>query len=249
MSIIRRSPPGSKVHQVSSESDISNIEPENPLNYVGRRQKKTRNEDQRKGIDDSLKDELLSMLTNWKKDQDLILSKLCSDIAELKQQNANIQSTNIEMEKALTFISTKYEGMNTKIINLERERKENYNYILSLENRLEDVQKRLKSTVIEFRNLPTPAQNIKQETQQDLCDLVQKICDVLNVNFHPSEIKDIFRIKTKAGVSTVITELTSVLSKNKILSGAKEFNKININNKLSSKSIGLSSSTMPNIYI
>ncbi|CAG5038521.1 unnamed protein product [Parnassius apollo] len=129
MSIIRRSPPGSKVHQVSSESDISNIEPENPLNYVGRRQKKPRNEDQRKGIDDSLKDELLSMLTNWKKDQDLTL---------------------------------------------KRERKENYNYILSLENRLEDVQKRLKSTVIEFRNLPTPAQNIKQETQQDLCDLVQK---------------------------------------------------------------------------
>ncbi|CAG5032493.1 unnamed protein product [Parnassius apollo] len=94
---------------------------------LGGDRKKPRNEDQRKGIDDSLKDELLSMLTNWKKDQDLILSKLCSDIAELKQQNANIQSTNIEMEKALTFISTQYEDMNTKIINLERERKENYN--------------------------------------------------------------------------------------------------------------------------
>ncbi|CAG5058118.1 unnamed protein product [Parnassius apollo] len=70
------------------------------------------------------------------------LSKLCSDIAELKQQNANIQSTNIEMEKALTFISTQYEDMNTKIIILERERKKNYNYILSMENRLEDVQKK-----------------------------------------------------------------------------------------------------------
>ncbi|CAG4934961.1 unnamed protein product [Parnassius apollo] len=164
MSIIRRSPRGNKVHQVSSKSDISNIEPENLLNYVGRRQKGHRNEDQRKGIDDFLKDEiLLSMLPNWKKDQVLILSKFCSDIVELKQQNTNVQSTNIEMENALTFISTQYEDMNNKIINLERERKENYNYILSLENRLEDVQKRLKFTVIEFRNLPTPAQNIKQE--------------------------------------------------------------------------------------
>lgn len=238
---MQRSPPGTAVPHAISENDLTSLD---PLDYVGRRQKRLRREDQ-DCEEPSLKDELLTLLSNWKKDQDLVLNKLSSDIAELKLQNSNIQSTAADLEKAVQFMSSQYEELKSKLVILERERKENIVYIDTLESKIDDLQKRLKSTTIEFRNLPPISPSVKQETQRDLCDLVQKTCDVFKAPVHPSEIKDIYRIKNRSGATTVVTELTSVLSKNKILNGVREFNKTNHNNKLSSTSIGLPGPQIP----
>ncbi|CAB3229221.1 unnamed protein product [Arctia plantaginis] len=242
-----RTPPGKpNVSQhVLSESDIANLDPETPLSFVGRRPKIPRKEDSQKSEDSTLKEELLSLLTNWKKDQDATLSKLCADMAELKQQNCNIQATSDELEKSIKFMSSQYEDIRGKLLEMERERTENLSYIITLENKIEDMQKKLKSTVIEFRNLP---QQVKDETQQDLCELVQKTCSSVNTSIESSEIRDIFRLTTKLGTSIVVTDLTTVLIKNRILSGVREFNQTHPNNKLSSLTIGLSGPTKP-IYV
>ncbi|CAH2208199.1 jg3171 [Pararge aegeria aegeria] len=135
-----------KVHHVASEGDITKLDPENPLLYLSRRQKRPRNETQDKSEevlgDQCLKEELLDLLTNWKKDQDVALSKLSLDITELKKQKSVIQASNTQLEQSLQFILQQYEDMKDKFLILERDRKEKLNYITTLESKLEEMQKR-----------------------------------------------------------------------------------------------------------
>ncbi|XP_013200662.1 uncharacterized protein LOC106143184 [Amyelois transitella] len=251
MSKIQRTPPGNKGLQISSESDITNLDPEIPLNYLSKRMKRSRNDDHSTSEENIPRDELLSLLTQWKKEQDKVIDKLFLDIAELKKQNACIQSSSSEVEKSMQFLSKQYDELKNKLLEMEQERMENKRYISSLESQIDDMQKRLKFTVVEVRNLPVaPAavQQNRQETQQDLTDLMLKTCGALNVDISTSDIKDIYRIKNKIGSSVVVTELNSVITKNKILNGVKDYNKINPHNKLSSSSVGLAGSCVP-IYV
>ncbi|KAL4716003.1 hypothetical protein ACJJTC_013303 [Scirpophaga incertulas] len=100
---------------------------------------------------------------------------------------------------------------------MEQERREDLNYIASLENKVDNLQKKLKFTVIEFRNLPCEVESVRNETQEDLCNLIQKTCKVIQADIDQCEIKDIFRVKRKTGADTVVADLTSVLAKNRIL--------------------------------
>lgn len=242
-----------KVPHGASEGDISKLDPENPLLILTRRQKRPRNEILVNSDEDivgpSLKEELLEMLTNWKKDQDAALTRLSRDIAELKTQNSKIQATNVQLEQTISFMSSQYEDMRAKLISFENERKESRSHIASLELKIEDLQKRSKFTVVEIRNVPTvPHQSVKRETQQDLTNLIQKTCAVLGVDIQSGEIKDVYSIKTKSGSSTIVTELTTVVSRNKILRAAKEYNKCNPNSKLTTTTLGLPGPNMP-VYI
>lgn len=244
MSLTRRTPPTVKVQHVSSESDVSNLELDNVLS-AGRRHKRLRGADQDPTEEKDLREDLLSLLTDWKKEQDKTLNKLCTEISELKIQNSKIQSAYGDMEKALQFLSTQYEDIKNKFLEMQRERKESLNYINILENKLNDLDRKAKLAIVEFRNLPLTKSNIRPVSQEELCNFIFTICDKFNVDVQPSDIKDIYKIENKSGNFTVVTEFTSVLKKNKILNGAKEFNRTNFKNKLSSETIGLSGPASP----
>ncbi|KAL4704868.1 hypothetical protein ACJJTC_019446 [Scirpophaga incertulas] len=218
MSKLLRTPPEHTIHHVSSEGDISTLHAVTPTKYehVGRKPKRIR-VDSASPENSSFKDELLTMLTNWKKDQDHTFSLLRLEILQLKEQGAAIQATNTEMEKSLNFMSQQYEDLQEKLLRMEQERREDLNYIASLENKVDNLQKKLKFTVIEFRNLPCEVESVRNETQQDLCNLIQKTCKVIQADIDQCEIKDIFRVKMKTGADTVVADLTSVLAKNRIL--------------------------------
>ncbi|CAG9785623.1 unnamed protein product [Diatraea saccharalis] len=247
MSKTQRTPPKGGVQHVASEGDICSLDPENIFSYKSKRSKRLRTDNQNKNDEDSLKDELFTMLSNWKKDQDDTLKKLCSDITELKLQNSKIQSASMEMEKSMHFMSRQYDEIKDKLFSMERERKENMQYISILENKIHDMEKKLKSTVIEVRNIPLNSSQIRQETQQELCELFQKTCDAVKVPIQQSEIKDIYRVNNKYG-TVLITDLNSVITKNKVLNAVREHNKNNSNNKLSTTLIGLPGPKTP-IYI
>lgn len=107
----------------ASENDICNLDSDTILDFAPKRQKRSRNKEDDLSESSSFKAELMAMLSNWKKDQDLMMKKLCSDIAELKQQNAHIQTTNDELEKAVKFMSLQYEDIKEKLLTMERERR------------------------------------------------------------------------------------------------------------------------------
>lgn len=240
---VARSPPTGSLHQCSSETDVARLDVEK----LGRRQKRRRGEETGEISEHSLKsfrEEMLSILKDWKADQDITLKKLCADVAEVKQQNVKIQQSNEDIEKAIDFLSKQYDNINAKVDTLERERKDNLAHIASLENKIYYIQKSLKSTVFEIRNVPAS----KPESKQDLLKIVQDTCNTLNVDVQPSQIKDIYRVVNKSGLTSVVAECTSTFTRDAILSGAKLYNQQNKNNKLSSSSIGMQGKSVP-IYI
>lgn len=228
-----------------SEGNLSKLDPDN-LTSLTRRQKRPRNEAQdQKDDEPTLKEELLDLLTNWKKEQDAAFKKLTSEIYTLKEQNLKAQETNAQVEKSLQFISSQYEDLKEKLIVMDKERKESKNYIAALEHKIDELQKRAKFSVFEIRNLP---QQNTFETQEDLCNIVNKTCSVLGAEIQPSEIKDVYRLKTKTATSTIVTEMTTVVAKNKILKAVKDYNKNNSGSKLSTSTLGISGPKIP-IYL
>ncbi|KAJ2937225.1 hypothetical protein O0L34_g19304 [Tuta absoluta] len=243
---VRTPPMISDLPQTSSEGDMTKLDPDNLLINAGKRQKRLRSDDH---TENEPTTDLTTLLNNWKKDQDITLNRLTADMAILKQQNSNIQASTLYLEESMKFISKQYEDMKERVVKLENERTEHLNHIISLENKIDEHEKRYKSTVIEFRNIPLPAsQPVRRESQQELCNIVQTACKTMKVEVHPSDIKDIFSIKTKTGSSTIITELNSTITRNSILKSAKELNKQTSQNKLSSAALGLPGPSVP-IYV
>ncbi|KAG7298917.1 hypothetical protein JYU34_017375 [Plutella xylostella] len=197
MPILPKSPKQSSAHpqHYASESDISNLPDTNePLSSnVSKRMKRSRNSSEEDSYClKSFKSEILQMLQELKSDQNTSMNNLLKEIAEVKQQNTMIQKSNEEIEQSISFLSNKYEDMKNTIDCLEKERKLNTTIIQSLEDKIEDMQRNLKSTSLEIRNVPMPS----SESKKDLIKTVQDICKVTNSDLLYSEIKDAYR-KTK----------------------------------------------------
>ncbi|CAK1599750.1 unnamed protein product [Parnassius mnemosyne] len=177
MSKLIRSPPGRSMQHTLSDSDVSSIVPTPATpSYISKRNKR-----QRESSDEQLssfKDEIRNMLDEWKNTQKSLINKLVSDIAEIKQQNIQIQRSNKEIEKALDFLNNQYEDMKKK---------------------------------------------------------------------EPTN-KDVFRLNSKTGKTTIVTEFTSVIVKNSVIQAAKTFNKQHPDQRLNSAMIGFKEQVRP-IYV
>lgn len=243
MSRLLRSPTNSDLQRTVSDSDVVNTPSQNtPPNFVSQRKRPRQSSEERFC---SFKDEIKVMLSEWKETQNTLLNKLVAEVAEIKQQNAEIKHTNEEIEKSLQFINEKYEDMKKKVEDLEGERKEHLLKIASLESEIGEVQRNLKSATIELRNVPKTTDT---ETKTDLCNIIEKTCQVIDVNIQATNIRDVFRVTSKAGKSTIVAELTTVIMKNHIIQGAKAFNEKHPDQRLNSGHIGFKGVITP-IYI
>lgn len=138
---------------------------------------------------------------------------------ELQSTILSLQDQNNQLTKSVEVMSIKYDDFLAKISNLESERKEDKRIIGFLEDKLEFLEKKARSTGIEIRNVSKK----EGETKEDLCLLLKSIGKTINVNIADHDIKDIYR--TKAKDSPIIAELTTVIEKEKFFAGVKSFNK------------------------
>uniref|UniRef100_A0A1E1WQT7 FP protein C-terminal domain-containing protein n=1 Tax=Pectinophora gossypiella TaxID=13191 RepID=A0A1E1WQT7_PECGO len=231
---VTRSPPqpsNSEIKQVQSEPDIplatSGEDFEN-INITSRH-KRPRVETSPKSELQDFKTEFKEMLTSWKLEseknllkivekQDSTTSKLMTDIAELKTQNSEIQKTNLDIEKSMSFISQQYEDMAKQINALQNERQELKNTIKNLQLQVQDLQFKSRPSSIEIRNVP----NKDKETPADLLNVVSSVGSALKVKIGPENVRDIYRLPAKPGNrKTIIAELTSVQTKNLIISSVR----------------------------
>lgn len=217
-----------------SDSDVSNASVTSAPSFVSQRNKRQRQSSEEQLL--SFKDDIMNMIDEWKKSQNSLLNKLISEVAEIKTQNTEIKHTNDEIEKSMKFLNTKYEDMLKKIDALEVERKQHLLKINLLETSLDDIQRNLKSSSIELRNVPISSEI---ETKTDLCKIVQRTCNVLDVNVQEMGIRDVFRVNSKSGKGTIVAELASVLLKQDIIQGIKSFKKQNSERSLTSSDIGI----------
>ncbi|KAL4721323.1 hypothetical protein ACJJTC_005355 [Scirpophaga incertulas] len=119
-------------------------------------------------------------------------SSLQSTINEILTQNK-------ELKHSIDFISKKYDEMKIKTDSLEKQRKEDRLYINQLESKVETLEQIILSSKLELKNIPIES----TASKENLCEIVIKATNVLEVPLHQHEIKDIFRIKNKSGFGTI----------------------------------------------
>lgn len=182
--------------------------------------------------------EIRSLIAASNSQQDKKFTLLQSSVNGIKDQNNEIQ-------KSIEFISLQYEEMKNKLEALEAERKHNISYIKSLEDRLDSMERNTRSSSIEIRNVPMKT----NETKEDLTSVIKNIGTALNVKIETSDIRDVFRIPTKAETNKpVIVEFTRVPLKENIISSVKIFNKKDNSNKLNTSHLQIIGAPVP-IYI
>lgn len=239
---VLRSPPKIDSQLTASDSEIHNIDKDSqPQTFVAQRTKRRRQSPESPPISDEFK----SMFMNWKDSQTEMLSKLSVDVAEIKIQNTKICATNAEIEKSLEFIYAQFADLQKKVSKLETENKETLLKVTSLENKVEEMERIIKSSTIEIRNVPV--KNSKIDKNQ-LSNIVINTCKALDVPIDQKDINDVFLVKGKAENITIVTEFTKKVIKSEVIKSAKSYNRRNPNNRLNSTSIGLDNLSKP-IYI
>ncbi|KAL4721159.1 hypothetical protein ACJJTC_017314 [Scirpophaga incertulas] len=140
------------------------------------------------------------------------------------------------------FISKKYDEMKIKTDSLEKQRKEDRLYINQLESKVETLEQVILSSKLELKNIPIES----TASKENLCEIVIKAANVLEVPLHQHEIKDIFRIKNKSGFGTITVDLGYPLwKKEKFIKNARRFNIRNSTNKLNSSHLSLAGPQIP----
>lgn len=245
---VQRSPSSSKTNpptETLSDSDIPSTQKEIVSTpYITTRQhKRARVDGSPKHFLDDFRKEIMDMLHSWKAEHDSFLSKLAQDINDLKSQCKNIQKSNLEIERSMDFINKSYEAIKNRVESLETENKENKNYLLTLDKKLNELQYSTRSANIEIRNVPQK----ENENVQDLTTIVTKIGNLLETPLQSGDLRDIYRAPAKPGTTrNIVVEFSSVQRKYDVLSSVRNYNKArDLGEKLNTHLIGLPGNKQP----
>lgn len=175
------------------------------------------------GDDDDLskfKNELKSMMENFITTQNIRFEKLEKHIMEVKRQNSEIKSTNSEIEKCTKFMSDQIQSIETKINDLETDRKKISLHITDLEDKIDIIQKKSIITCVEIRNIPKKS----DETKEDLYEYINKLSSRLKLPECQGNLRDVYRIpnKSEKSNSTLVVEFSNTLLKYKFLQANKK---------------------------
>ncbi|KAI5633827.1 hypothetical protein NE865_13463 [Phthorimaea operculella] len=160
------------------------------------------------------------------------MRKLFSDLTttqdlRFKELRNSMKEDNEEIRKSIRFLSDKYDNVLTEVKTIQIEKKAEEKRIAALEDKVEFLEKKTCSTLIEIRNVPcfTPEQN-KHESKEHLSSIVKEIGRAVNTDIQDLDIKDIYRLKSPDNIkTTIIVELSTVPKKDKFLAAIKHFNK------------------------
>lgn len=248
---LKRTPPPPTASPVRSESepDLAASTSSRLEQGVTFRQKRPREEITMNDIMDNMKaifkdfreeqdrklDRLQGIITENRELHNKKLDHLQNKIAEIKQQNEDIHLS-------IEFLSQQNAELREKVSRMETEQKESRAYVKTLEDKIDTLERQSKSTAIEIRNIPVP----KAESKEDLLKILQKVSSTLKVSVAASDVCDIFRISTKVPTDKpIICNLNSVLLRDKILRGLRDFNRTHKANKFSTEHIHIQGASQP----
>lgn len=229
--MLKRTPPNSPSSKAANSKNGS--EPKIPL-QKNEEKPENKNVTQRKRKRD---DEELIRMENLMQSMQKMVSDL---VVQQTQQNLKIDSLktaiddikiqNIEIQRSVEFMSQKYDEAVQKIEELKEDTSKNKNYIRVLETKIDSMERSPRASSVELKNIPKE----KVENKESLTVAVQKISQIINQPVQKSEIKEIFRTKSKAeSEGLVIVEFTSSSIKESFLRSVKKFNRENNQDRLS----------------
>ena len=220
----------------------TDLEPEFPSQTVEQDPKVTQRKDKRKftRVDDTdiFMSEMKTLFLNFEKRQNEKHASLEASVAEIKLLNA-------ALKESADFISKKYDDLMVDFNKLSTERTNHLAYIQVLEEKVEHLEKHQKASCLELRNLPLSP----HESKQDLIKIVINTGKTLNVPIGESDIRDVYRLKTKSESNRpILINLTSTIMRSKIIHSLKTYNKSNQNNKFSTATLQLGGPVTP-VYL
>lgn len=193
----------------------------------------------RKRPNEFTKAEIIKMFSDMHKQQDdkmeALIAKVEGGIESHTEQNKNISDS-------IEILAQQCDEMANRIVLLEQEKASDRIYIQTLEAKLESMDRHLRCSSIEMRNVPKKA----GETKEDLHSIVKKIGDVLNVPIQSSEVRDVYRINTKRETNQpIVAEFTTVAMRDRIIDCVKAYNKKYTTSKLSTQNLKLEGPSSP----
>lgn len=218
-----------------SESDLLVDNNFTSPNYISTRCKRKRDEDIHVDFE------------NFKKEMRDMMSKRDGEIDKITPALNEIKQTNKSIEASLSFLISQNEDLKKKVESLETQIKKDKDYIVVLEDKLEEAQRSSRKTCIEIKNVPKQS----NETTETLIKYVSTLATNLNCQVNDSDIRDIYRVqsKRKDKINTsIIVETRSTILKSDIIKRCKTFNIKNIQ-KLRAKHLGIKTNEETPIYI
>lgn len=164
------------------------------------------------GCTDDLLSEFKQMFEELHSSQESRFTALNSSIGTLIEQNS-------EIKKTVETMSSQYDALVTKFEALEKDNQLYKARIKSLETKIDILERDSKSTSIELRNIPKP----DDENKQSLFTIIKNIALALGSvpQIQDTEIRDIFRTKTKA----IVVNFTTTTTKENLVQRYKDYNK------------------------
>lgn len=224
-----------------SESNIpEQVGLRTPPNFVNQRTKTKRGPDYDNDALLELKEEIKHMISSMMATQN-------EDIRKIYSTLVGIKNTNTSIESAMANLSAQNEDLQKKIEQLEIRSKRDNDYIIILEDKIEDLQRGSRKSSLELKNVP----KMVNESKDDLVNMITTLSDVVKSRIEPRDIKDIYRVqnkRTNTKNSTVIINLGSTLLKTDFMKKVKEYNR-NQKDKICAKHLGFTSEEYTPIYM
>lgn len=237
LSGIRRTPPPASPHSASEPNLTSSTNNSNSDSNITQRKRK-RSEDGMMRMEEMMKEmkEMFSELVAKQNEQNGKMHSLQLALEDIRRQNAaislqssEIRTQNEKIKETIDFLSEKYDDALVEISDLRTECSSNQKVIKALELRVDFLEKQQKAASLEIKNLPSST----IETRDSLTSAVQKLGQIINQPLSATEIKNIFRYKTKSDtVGPVLVEFSSATIKEQFIKSTKDFNKHNKGNRL-----------------
>lgn len=239
MASVQRSPPPKTTRTPIKNQPLTQSEPDinsaiKMSEFVNtNRSKRPRQDNSPKEATVSNSQDIQSTLSQWKQEQEILISTLSSDIREIKKLNIQIQASNTEIRKSneelvksMSFINGQFEDLKKEVAELRRERQEQKQYIEKLEKKIQDLQQRSRCSGIEIRNIPL----LTNESSAILTKTICNVGEAIGQRISEAELRDVYRLPGKSPVGStsprpIIAEFTTVQMKQSVISAVRSYNK------------------------
>ncbi|XP_047992082.1 uncharacterized protein LOC125230872 [Leguminivora glycinivorella] len=183
--------------------------------------------------------EMRQLITYFTKNQTAELREISATMKEIKHTNENIEASIADLTKQNEDFSKRFDQ-------IEKQLKEDNDYIVFLENKLEESQMSNRKSNIEIKNVPSK----KNETKADLLAMVTSLATNLECSISKSDIKDIYRVRVKGENKSmpIILETNSALLKLELIKAAKAYNRKNPS-RLCARHLGFTYNEDQQIYL
>lgn len=235
----------SAMNKSVSESNLLIETPDvtvSPSTFVSTRNKRKRGNEDFSTEFAAFKEEMKNLIISLTAKNGEELTKIVPTLADIQQSNRNI-------ENSIAYLTAQNEEYKNKIEKLEHQAQEDRKYIVILEDKLEDLQKGMRKTSFEVKNVPKK----ENETKEDLIEMITCLSKSISCELNKSDIKDIYRVRvrkegTRNTRTPIIVETTSTILKNDFLKMSKAFN-IKHKSKITAKHLGFHTETDTPVYI